>query len=73
MNIQKQPTSVSITFSPKDYWLKESDDEHKGTHMLSHRIDMSYADKGDQEGMPVFYFSEQEAQTFREAGFDELM
>ena len=73
MEINRLPTPVTITFHPKDYWLKESDDEHKGTHMLCHRIDMSYADKGDQEGMPVFYFSEREAQVFREAGFSELL
>ena len=73
MEIRTQPTSVSITFAPKDYWLKKSDVDWNGTHMLVNRIDMSYAGKDDQEGMPVLYLSEKEAETFRKAGFSELL
>lgn len=73
MKISKLPTPVSITFAPKDYWLKKSDVEWNGEYMLCHRIDMSYKGKDDQEGMPVLYLSEKEAELFREAGFSEIL
>ena len=73
MNLEKQPTAVTITFSPQDYWLKKSNDDWCGDYMLSHRIDMSYKGKYDQEGSPCLYLSEAQAKVFREAGFSELL
>lgn len=73
MKIIKQPTSVSITFSPKDYYLKKTDDDINDDYMLVHRIDMSYADKCDQEGASVLYLTNEEAQILRDAGFDEIL
>ena len=71
--IKQWNADVSAVFSPNDCWLKKSDDEYKGEYMLCHRIDMSYCGKSDQEGSPVLYLSDEEAQVFREAGFDELL
>ena len=73
MNIKTLTSPVSIIFAPKDYFLKKSDQEWNGEYMLVHRIDMSYAGKDDQEGTPVLYMSEKEAELFRKAGFDELL
>ncbi len=72
MKINKKPSDVVITFSPREYWLKKSDDESKGDFMLVHRIDMSYAGKDDQEGAPTLYISEQEVKIFRKSGFGEI-
>jgi hypothetical protein len=73
MKMFKQPTEVTVTFAPKDYWLKKCDDEFLGDFMLVHRIDMSYKGKDDQEGSPVLYMAEKQAEMFRDAGFGELL
>lgn len=82
MELQKQPTTVSITFSPKDYWLRltagypamtKDDADFYGEYCLTHRIDMSYAGKADQEGGIALFVSDKQAQIFREAGFAELI
>ncbi len=73
MEIRKQPTSVTITFSPANYWLRKSDDEFNGEYMLTYRIDMSYKGKEDQEGGTCLYLTAAQAETFREAGFDEII
>jgi hypothetical protein len=74
MEIKTQPYSVTVTFSPDKYWLKASDQDWAGTHMLVHRIDMSYKGKDDQEGAPVLYLmNEAAADVFRQAGFSEIL
>lgn len=74
MEIQKQPTDIVVTFSPKHYWLRQNkcDPEWHGEYCLTHRIDMSYAGKEDQEGPLAIFLREEQAQTFKEAGFDEI-
>lgn len=59
MILEKQPTNVTITFSPKDYWLRENknEPEYLGEYCLTQRIDMSYKGKDDQEGGVVMYLS----------------
>lgn len=75
MKIRKQPTKVTITLDPNDYWLVENknDPNFYGDYKLTHRINMSYAGKADQEGPDFMYLQENEAQVFKEAGFDELI
>lgn len=74
MRVQINQTSIMLTLSPKDYWLRENknDPDWHGTYCLTHRIDMSYKGKEDQEGALVMYLSEEQAQHFKEAGFDEI-
>ena len=75
MNIRKQPTNITITFSPKDYWIRKNNNnpDFLGDYCLTARIDMSYAGKVDQEGGVVMYLlHEREVKEFREAGFDEI-
>jgi hypothetical protein len=74
MKITKQPTNITITFSPKDYWLRENKDDPdwKGEYCLTNRVDMSYAGKSDQEGVVIMYLTKEQAQAFKEAGFDEI-
>jgi hypothetical protein len=73
MKLEKQPTVVKVTFNPSNYWLRKCDDEFLGDYMLTHRIDMSYKGKNDQEGSVCLYLSEKEAQVFRDAGFSEIL
>lgn len=73
MHIYPKPAEVTITFSPNDYWIKESDDPLKGDFMLVVQIDMSYKGKDNQEGCPVLYLNEREVDIFRKAGFGELV
>lgn len=75
MKIQKQPTSITITFSPKDYWLRKNtiDPDWLGEYVLVHRIDMSHKGKSDQEGSIVMFLSEDEVRKFKEAGFVEIL
>lgn len=75
MNITKQPSEVTISFSPKDYWLRRNDDnpEFQGEYLLTVRINMAYSGKPDQEGRPVLYLDEDQAKIFSEAGFGEIM
>jgi len=74
MFIKKKPTSIEITFSPKDYWLRRNTftPNSMGAFCLTNRIDMSYKGKPDQEGVVVLYLDDEEAQIFREAGFGEI-
>lgn len=82
MEIKKQPAAVTITFRPSDYWLRKtesysdftkSDADFLGEYCLTHRIDMSYKGKDDQEGAVALFLDESDANTFREAGFSELL
>lgn len=75
MKLTTNPTTVTITLDPKEYWLRKTIEElqdYRGEWCLVHRIDMSYAGKEDQEGVVFMYLSESEAEVFRKAGFDEL-
>ena len=72
MKITTLKTPVSIEFHPDQYWLKKSDNEFNGDYMLVYQIDMSYAGKPNQEGAPVLYMTEQQAEIFIKAGFDEI-
>lgn len=74
MEIKRLPTDVSITFSPKSYWLRKNskNSDWLGEYALTHRIDMSYKGKDDQEGSVVLYLDARQADAFKEAGFDEL-
>lgn len=71
MKLVKQPSEVSITFSPKDYFLCKGNDEHP--YALCYKIDMSYKGKADQQGTNVFYMNEKQAQIFIDAGFVEVI
>lgn len=73
MQIKKDPTCVTLTFCPASYWLRKCNDEFHEDYMLTNRIDMSYSGKGDQEGTPVLYLTEDEAQVFKDAGFSEIV
>ena len=74
MKINKKPTSITITFSPKDYWLRENklNPDMLGEWCLTRRISMDYCGKPDQEGMVVLYLDDEEIQVFKGAGFDEI-
>lgn len=74
MKITRHKTPILIELSPKDYWLvKLNDDDFRGEYKLTHRIDMSYKGKPDQEGSDFMFLSDEEADQFRKAGFDELL
>ena len=75
MKIKKQSTSVTITFHPKEYWLRRNmnNPDWCGDYCLTGRIDMSYKGKDDQEGGVVIYLTENEVQIFKDAGFSEIM
>ena len=80
MQISKQPTKVTITLDPRSYWLRKTayfkfdsfDPNLHGEYCLTHRIDMSYKGKADQEGSLFMFLNEEEAQVFIDAGFEEL-
>lgn len=74
MKIQKQPTSVTITLSPKEYYIVKNENEQDfyGEYALAHRIDMSYCGKEDQVGATVMFLREDEVKHFRDAGFTEV-
>ena len=73
MNLTRKPTSVIIEFEPMDYWLRKNEEGIPcEEYMLTHRIDMSYAGKDPQEGSTALFLSKEQAQVFRDAGFDEL-
>lgn len=74
MQIQKQPTKITITFDPAEYWLRRNakNPDWQGEYCLTHRIDMSYKGKDDQEGSVVMYLSDEQAKEFRQAGFSEI-
>ena len=73
MKIQRKPTNIILELSPKDYWIRKNEDEpdFKGEWCLTHRIDMSYAGKPDQEGAVFMYLDNVEE--FIRAGFDEIL
>lgn len=82
MEIQRNPSKVTIIFSPDRYWLRKTEDycgltkedaEWNGEYCLTHRIDMSYKGKDDQEGSIIMYLDEAQAQHFRDAGFSEII
>lgn len=56
---------IQINIDPNKVFLKKSDDEFYGGYMLVGRIDMSYKDKGDQEGAPIVYLDDIEAEKVR--------
>lgn len=74
MKIKELSGAVRAEFSPKDYWLRKNNNhpEWLGEYCLTYRIDMSYKGKDDQEGGVRMYLSEDEAEDFRLAGFDEI-
>ena len=74
MHISKKPTSVILEFFPSGYWIRENknDPEWNGEYALTRRIDMSYKGKDDQEGPMVMFLSKEQAEIFREAGFEEI-
>lgn len=75
MKINRQPSDITISFSPKDYWLRKNEHEPDwlGEYCLTVRIDMSYKGKEDQEGCTVMYLDEKQAQQFRDSGFSEIL
>ena len=73
MKIQKQPSDVTITLSPKEFWLKkEGSGSDFAEYRLVYRINMDYAGKPDQEGETFMLLDSDLAKTFREAGFEEI-
>lgn len=80
MKLTKQPSDVTLTFSPKDYFLKKVYGMYDCDYMLVKRIYMSQKGKPDQGGLPVLkgglpvlFITQAEAEVFRSAGFDELV
>lgn len=68
MKIEKQPSSVQLTFSPADYFLvKEKEEWH-----LAPRIDRSYKGKDDDIGSPVLMLEDGQEKTFQDALFTEV-
>ncbi len=76
MKIQKEPSDITITLNPKEYWLRKRSNTatefYDSDYVLTQRIDMSYKGKEDQEGGIFMYLSTEEAEKFKEAGFDEI-
>jgi hypothetical protein len=73
MKLTIKPSEVTITFSPNDYFLVNCKDEMLGDYALHYRIDRSEKGKDDDVGVEVLYLNENEAKTFRKAGFSEIM
>lgn len=72
MKINKDKIEVTFTFSPKDYFLVHNIQDttyHTDIWSLNYRIDMSYADKPDQIGMPRLFLSDEEAEQLKKEGF----
>lgn len=71
---QIPPQRVMIELDPKDYWLKklDEDDDLFGDYALIHRIDMSYKNKCDQEGLPFMYLTSEEAEQLKGV-IDEIL
>lgn len=74
MEIIKKSISVVATFLPEEYWLRKNtfNPDFMGEWCLTRRIDMSYKGKLDQEGTVVMFLDNDEAQIFREAGFNQI-
>ena len=62
---------IVIELNPADFFLKKIDPKKDkelswcGEYCLSVRIDMDYAGKPDQEGMPVIFLTEEQAEKVR--------
>ena len=66
ININNRDTEVTVTFTPADYILVYDNEEWT----LNHWIDMSYAGKCNQVGMPVLHLDDDDVvDIFKKAGF----
>jgi len=66
INVNNRDTEVTITFTPAEYILVYDN----GEITLNHWIDMSYAGKCNQVGMPVLHLDDDDVvDIFKKAGF----
>jgi len=65
IKIDEIHNKIQIDLNPNDYFLVKAEDNFNGDYALAHRIDMSYKEKPDQEGSPLIYLTEKEADKIR--------
>jgi hypothetical protein len=73
IKIENRNTEVQLTFTPAEYFLVHSKDKRYGDDemvwTLNPRIDRSSKGKDDDIGVPIVYLDDEEAETFKKAGF----
>jgi hypothetical protein len=69
MKLRKQPSNVTVIFSPQDYCLVKIENGYS----LNHLISREEKGKDPDVGLEVMLLSEDEAKIFKESGFREYL